>query len=86
MLPLRLLAVFGGIGIALSIMLSIFYLLRYLIWGSSVQGWTSLMLVLVALSGFNFFAFAVLGEYIFRIFYLESTTQQYLIRKTKMSR
>jgi dolichol-phosphate mannosyltransferase/undecaprenyl-phosphate 4-deoxy-4-formamido-L-arabinose transferase len=81
MLPLRLLAVIGGIGIFLSFLIGIIYLLRYLIWGSSVPGWTSLMLVLVALSGFNFFAFAVLGEYLFRIFYLETTTQQYLIRQ-----
>ena len=80
MLPLKILAILGSIGIVGSLFLGCFFLLRYLMFGSSIQGWTSLMLVLVALSGFNFFAFAVLGEYLLRIFYLESSTQQYFIR------
>jgi dolichol-phosphate mannosyltransferase/undecaprenyl-phosphate 4-deoxy-4-formamido-L-arabinose transferase len=80
MLPLKLLAIFGSLGILGSLILGVFYLFRYLISGSVVPGWTSLMLVLVALSGFNFFAFAVLGEYLLRIFYLQSTTQQYFVR------
>lgn len=80
MLPLRMLAVLGAIGIVLSTFLGIYFLIRYMVGGINVPGWASLMLVLVGLSGFNFFAFAVLGEYLLRIFQLQSTTHQFLIR------
>jgi dolichol-phosphate mannosyltransferase/undecaprenyl-phosphate 4-deoxy-4-formamido-L-arabinose transferase len=80
MISLRLLALLGTAGIVGSVVLGAYYLIRYLIFGNSVAGYTSLMLVLITLSGFNFFAFAVLGEYLFRVFHLQSTTRQYLVR------
>ena len=80
MLPLQVLAGLGGFGIVVCLILGAFHLGRYLLGRATLPGWTSLMLVLVALSGFNFFAFAVLGEYLIRILYLESTTQQYIVR------
>ena len=79
MLPLRLLAVIGGVGIILSIVFAIVLVVRYLM-GSVVQGWTSIALLLVMLSGFNFFAFAILGEYVLRILQRVNATPQYFVR------
>lgn len=80
MLPLRMLAGFGAIGTSVCMGLGVFYLVRFFVRGSAVPGWTSLMLVLISLFGVLLLGLAILGEYLLRIFRLESTTEQYLIR------
>lgn len=80
MLPLRLLALVGGAGIGCSLVFAIVLLARYLAGGITVPGWTTLALLLVLLSGFNFFAFALLGEYVLRILQRVNATPQYLVR------
>jgi len=80
MLPLRLLAIFGAVGIAASLIYGIILLLRYIMGGVSVSGWITLVLLLLIMSGFNFFAFAVLGEYLVRIFHLETNKDQFILR------
>lgn len=82
MLPLRLLAVFGAFGILCSLSLGIVFFVRYMIGGITVPGWTTIALMLAAISGFNFFAFAILGEYVLRILQRTNATPQYLIRKS----
>ncbi len=81
MLPLRLLAFAGLLGILGSAIVGTYFLLRYLAGGITVPGWTSLVLLLVTLSGFNFFAFAVLGEYVFRILQQVNATPRYTVRQ-----
>lgn len=81
MLPLRMLAIVGIIGIIGSISLAIIYIVRYFLGGITVPGWTTIALLLVMLSGFNFFAFALIGEYVLRILQLANYMPQYLIRK-----
>jgi len=80
MFPLRLLAIIGLLGIFFSIILGAIYLFRYLFGGIAVPGWTTLALLLTALSGFNFFAFAILGEYVLRILQRVNGTPQFLVR------
>jgi glycosyltransferase involved in cell wall biosynthesis len=82
-IPLHILACLGVLGILFSFIMGTFFLVRYLLWGTSVQGWVSLMLVSIAIGGFNFFAFAILGEYVKRIFYLQTTSRQFFIRTRK---
>jgi dolichol-phosphate mannosyltransferase/undecaprenyl-phosphate 4-deoxy-4-formamido-L-arabinose transferase len=81
MLPLRLLAVFGLIGIVVSVAFAAVLLVRYLLGGINVPGWTTIALLLVLISGFNFFAFAILGEYVLRILQRVNATPQYLVRR-----
>jgi polyisoprenyl-phosphate glycosyltransferase len=80
MLPLRLLAILGAAGILISIVLAIVLVVHYL-QGGVVPGWTSIALLLVMLSGFNFFAFAILGEYMIRILRRVNATPQYFVRR-----
>lgn len=79
MLPLRLLAIVGATGIVLSIVFAIVLVLHYLA-GGVIPGWTSTALLIVMLSGFNFFAFAILGEYVLRILQRVNATPQYFVR------
>ena len=81
-LPLRLLAIMGALGIVVSIVLAITYFSRYIMGGINVPGWTTIALLLVLISGFNFFAFSLLGEYVLRILQRANATPQYIIRQT----
>jgi len=80
MLPLRILGIIGGIGILLSILLALILLVQFWAGGIKVPGWTSTILLLLFLSGFNFFAFSILGEYLLRILQRVNCTPQYFIR------
>jgi len=81
MLPLRLLALLGGVGILCSLTYSFVLLVRYLLGGIKVPGWTSIILLLTLSSGFNFFAFAIIGEYVLRILVRVNATPQYFLRQ-----
>lgn len=80
MLPLRLVGIIGSVGVTISIFLGLVFLVRYLGGGITVPGWTTIVLLLVMLSGVTFFAFAVLGEYVLKILQLSSATPQYVVR------
>ena len=80
MLPLRVLGVLGAAGVIGSIVIGLYYAARHFFIGISTPGWTSLMLVLVGVSGFTFFGFSVLGEYVFRIFYMAGTSTPFYVR------
>ncbi len=79
--PLRFIAVIGLIGISFCITLGLFYFIRYLRGGVRISGWITLVLLLIGLSGFNFFAFGIFGEYLLRILQTSNHIPQYLIRK-----
>lgn len=80
-LPLRLLATMGTVGIVISMVLAAFYLLRYLLIGSAVPGFTTLALMLTAVSGFIFFAFGIIGEYLLRILQSVEGTPSFIVRQ-----
>lgn len=82
MLPLRLLALLGVVGIIVSILLGGYYLYRYFFIGVGVPGWTTILILLLTFSGFNFFAFAVIGEYVLRITQISTQTSQCVVRET----
>lgn len=84
MVPLRLLAVIGLVGIVASVVFGSVLLVRYWLGGINVPGWTTIALLLVLISGFNFFAFAVLGEYVLRILQRVNATPQYLVRQRSL--
>ncbi len=79
--PLRFLAIIGLIGILFCVTLGIFYFVRYLHGGVRVSGWITLVLLLFTLSGFNFFAFGIFGEYLLRILQNSHQVPQYRVRK-----
>jgi len=80
-LPLRLLASMGLIGIVFSAVLGCVYLSRYYWGGIAVPGWTTQVLLMIGIAGFNFFALGVIGEYLLRILQTVQGTPQYLVRQ-----
>ena len=80
-LPLRTLATLGVLGIVASLVLGGIYLARYLVGGVGVPGWTTTVLLMIGIGGFNFFAFGVVGEYLLRILQTVQGNPQYLVRE-----
>lgn len=79
-LPLHLLSAIGAVGIVVSALFGLYFLARYVLVGIGVPGWTTLLLLLLGISGFNFFAFSLIGEYILRIARVSSNTSQCVVR------
>ena len=78
--PIRMILGLGFISLFISFAILI-YALVSLICGAAVPGWTSLMVSIWALGGFQLLAMGVLGEYIGKI-YLESKRRpRYIVEK-----
>ncbi|MEO6360851.1 MAG: glycosyltransferase family 2 protein [Sphingomicrobium sp.] len=65
--PLKL-ASHAGLLLSLGSLLIILYIAYAFVSGQSIQGWTSLMLVVVVLGAVQMFVLALLGEYIGRLY------------------
>ena len=66
--PITFVGFIGGIASGVSIIMAIYYLLKWLIVGEPVEGWTSLMIILLLAFGIIMLTLSVLGSYIWRCF------------------
>lgn len=79
-----LLKVIAFIGITISLLsfiLGIYFIIKKLTVGTSVQGWASLMVTLLFIGGLILFSLGVVGEYLLRIINGIERKPSYLIRK-----
>lgn len=79
-LPLRVGAVFGGFLSVLAMLGGVYVLVDYLVFGTEVQGWASLMLVVLMFSGVQLVVLGLLGEYVGRIFVTVNDRPQTAVR------
>lgn len=78
------LIVVRDIGIAsflISIILGIYYLIKYLCLGSPVEGWTTLVLLITAYSGLLLLAVGIIGQYLMNILDETRKMPNYTIRE-----
>lgn len=66
--PLRLLSLLGTGLSLLSFMYGLYIVITHLLYGDPVQGWTTLVTIMLFFAGINLISMGVLGEYIARIF------------------
>lgn len=66
--PLRLIGVLGILLFISSMALGVHYYIVYVSGGVPVQGWTTLVLLLLGLHGITFIFLGILGEYLSRLF------------------
>jgi polyisoprenyl-phosphate glycosyltransferase len=86
--PLRLFTYIGILGIAISLLVSLFFLVTKagamvginLVQYEIVSGWTPLALIMLAGISLNFLGFGIVGEYVGRIFEEVKNRPHYLIR------
>ena len=61
--------------------LGIFFLIRYFLYGISVEGWTSLMLVLLAFFGITLLSIGIMGIYLMNILNEAKKMPHYVVRR-----
>jgi dolichol-phosphate mannosyltransferase len=83
--PLRV-ATFAGIGVASIAMIYAGYIfLKWLLFGLAVSGWTSLMLVILLVSGIQMLFLGLIGEYVGRVFQEAKGRPLYVIAELAVS-
>lgn len=80
-LPLRMSSVFGFFVSIIAFVSMIFFLVKTLMFGDSVQGFPTLITVILFLGGVQLIAIGVLGEYIARIFNETKNRPTYIVRE-----
>ena len=78
-LPLRISTIVGIITSLLSFVYLIYILFRTLIWGDPVQGFPTLIIIMLFLGGFLLLSLGIIGEYLGRIFYETKNRPVYVI-------
>ena len=77
--PLKL-ASHAGLALAFGSVLIILYILAAWASGRTIQGWTSLMLVVVSLGAVQMFVLALMGEYIGRLYSQSKNRPLYIVQ------
>lgn len=65
-LPLRLASLVGTLIAVLGFLYATFIIFARMVWGFPVEGWTSMMVVLLLVSGVQMMMLGLLGEYVWR--------------------
>lgn len=81
--PLRMATIMGFVIALLSFCLMLFYGIKTIIYGDPVQGFTTLIVVVLFLGGVQLISIGILGEYIGRIFNETKHRPTYLEREYK---
>ena len=81
--PLRLMSLVGLLLSLASFAYGLLIVLSHLFWGDPVQGWTTLITVILFFAGVQLIAVGVLGEYIGRIFSEVKHRPVYLVRQRR---
>ena len=83
-LLIRAILFVGLFGTVLSMVLGIFYTVRYFIAGSPVQGWTATMVMMLFMSGLVLLSISILGLYVSNLMKEAKKMPKYVIRETKL--
>ena len=78
--PLKL-ASHAGLALSVGSLLIVLYIFYAWIAGQSIQGWTSLMLVVVVLGAMQMFVLALMGEYIGRLYNEAKRRPLYIVQE-----
>jgi len=79
--PLRLSTIFGIIVSLVAFIYMCYFLIKTIIYGDPVQGFPTLIIVILFLGGIQLLSLGIIGEYLGRIFYETKQRPVYLIRE-----
>ncbi len=79
--PLKMMSITGFAVASLSMMYGIYIVMKYLIVGNPVSGWTTIVTAMLFLSGVNLLGLGLIGTYIGRIFDETKQRPLYLVRQ-----
>lgn len=81
--PLNLALIFGSLISIFSFCLSIFYILKAAFVGTTVQGWTTVVVLISLFNGFILIIFGIIGQYIVRMMNQVAQPMPYIIKEFK---
>lgn len=82
--PLILVRDIGIASFITSIVMALYYLIRYFVRGVSVVGWTTLALLLISYCGLLLFGVGVIGDYLMRILNESKKMPKYYVRRKQV--
>lgn len=82
--PLIMVRNLGILSFISSACMAIYFLIRYFIYGTSVEGWTSLILVLLSFFGITLLSIGIIGIYLMNILNESKKMPHYVIRKKEI--
>lgn len=82
--PLILVRNIGILSFLASVFLGIYFLVRYFLYGMSVEGWTSTILIILASNGLMLLAIGIIGEYLMHILDEARKMPNYIERQKKL--
>lgn len=80
-LPLIFLRNIGLASFALSVVLALYYMIRYFVVGISIQGWTTIVLLMLLFFGLTLLGMGIVGEYLYRVLEETKKIPNYMVRK-----
>lgn len=82
--PLRLATILGGIVSLVAFAFMCYVLFTTLVWGDPVQGYPTLMTVILFLGGVQLLSLGIIGEYLGRIFYETKERPVYIVGESAL--
>jgi polyisoprenyl-phosphate glycosyltransferase len=79
--PLRLVSVAGIVLASMALVYGAVLVLRYLLYGNPVSGWTTIVVLLLLFAGIQMVSLGILGEYVARIFQEVKGRPLYVVRR-----
>jgi len=81
--PLALASALGLLFCLLALVVGLFIVIRKLVWGDAVQGWTSLAVLVLFVGGLQSFTVGILGQYLSRTYLETKRRPVYIVRETE---
>lgn len=79
--PLRFSSILGFIIAIFSFVLMLFHFIKALIWGDPIQGFPTLVVLILFLGGIQLLSIGILGEYLGRVFNESKHRPVYIVRE-----
>lgn len=83
-MPLRISTIMGLISSLSAIIYMLYFFIKTLLYGDEVQGFPTLIVVILFLGGMQLFSLGIIGEYIGRVFYESKHRPVYVIAEKEM--
>lgn len=80
-LPLIFLRNIGLASFGLSVVLALYYMIRYFAVGISIQGWTTIVLLMLLFFGLTLLGMGIVGEYLYRVLEETKKIPNYMVRR-----
>ncbi len=80
--PLAIASVVGFITFLIALVMAVFFAIRTLIFGNPTSGWTSLVVIILALGGIQLLSLGILGKYISKTYLETKRRPLYILKET----